>query len=154
MPLDAAHLHLVVNHLPVFGGPFLLLLLVLGLIRRSGELVTLSLVLVVLLAAGTGLVYLTGEPAEDQVEKASWYQERLVETHEEQSEAGLIAMLATGALAAAGLVLRKRPGTFPWLVRATVAGLVVGTVLIGRSAWSGGQIRHDEIRAGQPLSSP
>jgi uncharacterized membrane protein YfcA len=152
MPLDAAHLHLVVNHLPVLGAPFLLLLLALGLIRRSGELVTISLVLVVVLAAATGLVYLTGEPAEDQVERASWYQEKLVETHEEQSEAGLIAMLATGALAGAALVLRKRPGTSPWLVRATVVGLVAGTVLIGRSAWSGGQIRHDEIRAGQPLS--
>jgi hypothetical protein len=155
MPLDAAHLHLVLNHLPVIGAPLVLLLLALGLIRRSGELVNLALALAVALAAATGLVYLTGEPAEEQVEHAPWFQERLNERHEEQAELGLVAMLATGAAAGAALVFRRRPRAFVWLSRATAVGLVAGTVLLGWTAWSGGQIRHDEIRAagGMPSSA-
>jgi hypothetical protein len=148
MPLDPAHLHLVLNHLPVIGAPLLLLFLVLGLIRRSGELVNVSLALTVALAAATGLVYLTGEPAEEQVERAPWYQERLNERHEDQAVIALAAMLATGAIAGSALVFRRRSRAHAWLSRAAVAGLVVGTALLGWTAWSGGQIRHDEIRDG------
>lgn len=153
MPLDAAHLHLILNHLPVIGAPLALLLLALGRIRRSGELVNVALALVVALAVATGVVYLTGEPAEEQVEHASWYQDRLTERHEEQGEFALVAMLATGVAAGAALMSRRRPRAFAWLSRATVAGLIVGSVLLGWTAWSGGQIRHDEIRAAGGLPS-
>lgn len=153
MPLDAAHLHLILNHLPVIGAPLALLLLALGWIRRSGELVNVALALAVALAVATGIVYLTGEPAEEQVEHASWFQERLTERHEEQGDFALVAMLATGAAAGAALIFRRRPRAFAWLLRGTAAGLVAGTVLLGWTAWSGGQIRHDEIRAAGGLPS-
>ena len=65
MPIDAPHLHLMLTHLPVIGGPFLLLLLSIGLARKSHEVVTIALALTVGLAAVTGGVYLTGEPAEE-----------------------------------------------------------------------------------------
>jgi len=37
-PMNAAHLHLIVNHVPVLGPVFALLLLSLGMIRRSVDL--------------------------------------------------------------------------------------------------------------------
>ena len=40
MLIDAAHVHLMLNHLPVIGAPLLLLLLTIGLLRGSRELVT------------------------------------------------------------------------------------------------------------------
>ena len=42
MQIDAAHVHLMLNHLPVIGAPLLLLLLTIGLLRGSRELVTVS----------------------------------------------------------------------------------------------------------------
>jgi xanthine/uracil permease len=146
MPIDAAHLHLMLNHLPVIGAPLLLLLLTLGLLRRSRELTLVSLSLIVGLAAATTLVYLTGEPAEELVEHASWFREALTETHEEQATVSFVAALVTGLLAAAALVFRSRPEAARWLTRAVWGTLVATTLLLGWTAWTGGQIRHEEVR--------
>ena len=151
MPIDTAHLHLMMNHLPVIGAPLLLLLLTIGLLRGSRELVTVSLVLVVGLAVATGLVYLTGEPAEELVERASWFQDALAESHEEHATVSLVVLLATGALAGAALALRRRAGPGVWLPRATWGALALSTVLLAWTAWSGGRIRHEEVRGSTVL---
>ena len=147
MPIDTAHIHLMLNHLPVIGAPLLLLLLTIGLVRGSRELITVSLVLVVGLAAATGLVYLTGEPAEHLVEHAPWFRDTLAETHEEHATASLVAVLITGALAGVAVALRRRPKAGTWLPRLAWVGLVLSTGLLGWTAWSGGRIRHEEVRA-------
>jgi uncharacterized membrane protein len=148
MSLDAAHIHLMLNHVPVVGAPLLLLLLSIGFLRGSRELVGVSLALTVALAVMTGLVYLTGEPAEELVEHAPWFREALVETHEEHATVSLVAILATGVLSTAALILRGRPSAGLRLARLAWAGLVLSTVLLGWTAWSGGQIRHEEVRVG------
>lgn len=147
MTFDAAHLHLMLNHLPVIGAPLLLILLGIGLLRRSSELITVSLALVVALALATVLVYITGEPAEELVEHAPWFQHALVERHEDHAAIALAASLASGVAAVAGLVFRRRAGAEPWLARATWVILLIATLLFGWTGWSGGQIRHDELRA-------
>ena len=150
MPFDAAHVHLMLNHLPVIGAPLLLLLLTIGLLRGSRELVTVSLVLVVGLAVATGLVYLTGEPAEELVEHAPWFRDALAEPHEEQATVSLVAMLVTGALAGVAIALRRRPRAGLRLARTVWGGLALSTVLLGWTGWSGGQIRHEEVRSAAP----
>ena len=147
MPIDVAHVHLMMNHLPVIGAPLLLLLLTIGLLRGSRELITISLVLVVGLAVATGLVYLTGEPAEELVEHASWFKESLAESHEEHATVSLVAVLVTGALAGVALALRRRAAGGVWWPRVTWGALALSTILLGWTAWSGGQIRHEEVRA-------
>jgi hypothetical protein len=143
MPIDAAHLHLALTHLPVIGAPFLLLLLTIGLLRGWNEVVTVALALAVGLAVVTGAVYLTGDPAEEMVERAAWFSESITELHEERAAVALAATVVTGLLAAAALLLRSKGRL---LARLTWAGLLVSTLLLGWTAWSGGQIRHDEIR--------
>jgi uncharacterized membrane protein len=147
MPLDAAHIHLMLNHLPVVGAPLLVLLLTIGLLRGSRELVTVSLVLAAGLALVTGFVYITGEPAEELVEHAPWFRKTIVETHEEHATVSLISILATGVLATAALALRRRPRAGSRLARLTWVGLVLSSILLGWTGWSGGQIRHEEVRA-------
>jgi len=147
MGIDAAHLHLMLNHVPVIGTPLLLLLLTIGLLRGSRELTTVSLTLVIGLAAATALIYLTGEPAEELIERAPWVSKTLIEAHEEQALVSLVAALVTGSLAAAALALRAKAWSGPWLPRAVWGALAVTSLLIGWTAWSGGQIRHDEIRS-------
>ena len=154
MPLDVAHIHLMLNHLPVIGAPLLLLLLTIGFLGGSHELVTVSLALVVGLAVATGLVYLTGEPAEELVERAPWFRKALAETHEKHATVGLVAMLVTGEAAGLALTLRRRPRAGVWLPRATWSGLVLSTLLLGWTAWSGGQIRHEEVRGAAVVRAP
>ena len=56
----------------------------------SRELVTVSLVPVVGLAVATGLVYLTGEPAEELVERAPWFRDALEIRHEEVRASAIV----------------------------------------------------------------
>lgn len=151
MQLDLAHVHLMLNHLPVVGAPLLLLLLTIGFLRGSRELIVVSLALVVGLAVVTGLVYLTGEPAEHLVEHAPWFRDALAETHEEHALVSVVAVVATGVLACLALVFRRGPTVSIWLPRVTWIGLALSTLLLGWTAWSGGQIRHEEVRSAKLL---
>jgi len=63
----------------------------------------------------------------------------------------LAATAVTGVLAAAAL-LRRSKGQ--WLTRLTWAGLLISTLLLGWTAWTGGQIRHDEIRSATAAQVP
>ena len=151
MPIDAAHLHLALTHLPVIGAPLLLLVLTIGLLRGWNEVVTVALALAVGLAAVTGVVYLTGDPAEELVERAAWFSESITELHEERAAVALVGTVVTGLLAAAALLLRSKRQL---LARLTWAGLLVSTLLLAWTAWSGGQIRHDEIRSAAGTQVP
>ena len=88
------------------------------------------------------------------MERASWFPDALAESHEEQATVSLVAVLVTGALAGAALAFRRRPGAGVWLPRVTWGGLALSTVLLGWTAWSGGQIRHEEVRATAIVREP
>ena len=147
--MNPAHLHLMVNHLPVLGTPFVLALLLWGLVRHSRDLLRAALGGAIVVAALSYPVFLTGEPAEERVEDASWLQERRVHEHEERAEGALIAMLLTGAVAMVGLWQSRgeRPVS-TGLAGLTAAGLLLSAGLFGWTALAGGTIRHDEIRDG------
>ena len=155
MTPNPVHWHLLLNHIPILGtalfAPFVLAW---GMARRSRDVIHTGFVLAAVLAVLTIPVYLSGEPAEEQVESASWYNAPRAEVHEERAEAALIVELVTGGLAILGLWLSRggrpvRPAT-SWAV---LFSLIVAAVLFGFTAAAGGQIRHDEIRSSQAAPS-
>ncbi|HWA57673.1 MAG TPA: hypothetical protein VG692_10485 [Gemmatimonadales bacterium] len=153
--MNSAHLHLMFNHLPVVGVPLLAALLAWALLRRSRELYRVVLGAVVVLAALTYPVFLTGEPAEESVEDAGWVREQLIHQHEERAEAALTAVLVTGAIAAFGLWQTRGNRTPGFTVGGvTLAGLALSAVLLGWTAYLGGPIRHDEIRTEASAATP
>jgi hypothetical protein len=148
MDLSPSHIHLMLNHIPVLGPYFLAILLLFGLIHKSNDILRAGLILTCLFALATGGVFLTGEPAEEQVEDLTWFDEDRVHEHEERAEAGLIATVITGILACF-VLWRSHGGT----VRPGLAALVLAAILLcaGLFAWTalaGGEIRHEEIRPG------
>jgi uncharacterized membrane protein len=151
--MNAAHMHLLINHLPVIGAVIALALLTLAVVRRSDELARVTFWLYALLGAASVVVYLTGEPAEEVVERLAGVSEPLIEQHEEAALIATIAMVAAGALALlATFVFRRKP-----LPRRIVGGgLVVALLIFGLMGWTanlGGLIRHTEIRSGAVSSS-
>ena len=149
--MNWAHIHLMVNHIPVLGTVLLVLFLTLALIRRSPGLIRTALSATLVLAVLTVPVYLTGEPAEEQVEGISGVEKTAIEHHEEQAKVGLIAVLATGALAALALWgARHRPRRIRVLSALVLLGLIVSSGLFALTAWTGGPIQHAELRAGPP----
>ena len=67
--MNAAHWHLVLNHIPLIGIGFVALLMVIAFLRKSSELVSVSMVLAVIVALFAIPAYLTGEPAEEVVSR-------------------------------------------------------------------------------------
>jgi hypothetical protein len=153
--MNLAHLHLMLTHLPVIGTPAVAALLLWALIRGSRELLRTAVGAAVIVAAISYPVFLTGEPAEDQVENATWYQERMVHDHEERAEVALIAVLVTGLVAAVTLWQSRAGRDVPKATaRLTLAGLAVSSALFGWAALAGGVIRHDEVRDGAVAATP
>ena len=82
--MTLVHLHLVLNHVPVVGTFVGIALLLVALARRSRELTLASFGVFVASAAVTVPVYLTGEPAEDRVERLAGVSGAVIERHEER----------------------------------------------------------------------
>jgi MFS family permease len=151
--MSTVHMHLLLNHFPVIGAVIGLLLLAFAAWRGGPELLRATFALYVLLAVVAVVVYLTGEPAEDAVEKLPGFSDALVERHEEIALISTIAMGIAGLLALVALFVQRKRVLPPWVAR---GGVVVGigvVALMGYTANLGGQIRHTEIRGPTPATS-
>jgi hypothetical protein len=147
--MNGAHLHLVLNHLPIMGTMIGFLVLAAATVLRNGGAKKAGLGVLVLAAAGGVPTYLSGEPAEEIVETLSHVHESFVHEHEEWGLRGLIMSLITGVIALAGLVFYRGSRDIPraW----TLVTLVVALASSGILAWTGvlgGRIHHEETHPG------
>lgn len=143
--MNWAHLHLLLNHVPVLGTLFGLALLTWGMLRRNEAIQRAALGAFFVAALVAVPVFLTGEPAEDAVEHLAGTAAGAIETHEDAAVLSLIAIEVLGAVGLLGLILRKP--RFARLV--TPAALVISLItagLMARTANLGGKIRHAELR--------
>lgn len=145
--MDAAHLHLMLTHAPLFGAIFGFLGLAWALARRSDAVARAALGLLVIAGLLVVPVFLSGEGAEEVVEEMAGVSHDVIEAHEDAAGLALYGTLGLAALALGGLVgFRKRPVPAGFATAALVAALAVSG-LVGYVANLGGQIRHPEIRA-------
>lgn len=148
--MSLAHLHLVLNHVPVVGILIAGVLFVIAVRWRNSQLERLTLGFLVAFALLTIPVYLTGESAEHVAERLPGVAEALIERHEDAALATLVVVEVLGAGALIGLGLYRRR-LLPRVFAVGLVGLVV--ITSGLFAWTGylgGQIRHTEIRAASP----
>ena len=148
--MNWAHVHLIINHIPVIGIGLLILLFIVAMVRKNKGLITVALAFIILISLATIPVYLTGEPAEEVVEDMPGISEELIEEHEEQADIAFILVEVAGGLALITLIARRysdklgqRLGILTLLV------LIVSGGLIGWTANLGGKIHHEEIRSGK-----
>ena len=144
-----AHVHLLVNHIPVLGTVFGLALLAIVMKgnREDGKKAALGTFVVVALVAI--LTYLTGEPAEEVVEHLPGISEDIIETHEEFAIVSLVAVEVLGLVSLVGLFLSRKSARIP--PRLVTICLALSLAAVATLAWTshlGGQIRHPEIRSG------
>jgi uncharacterized membrane protein len=145
--MNPVHLHLMLNHVPVLGSVFGLLLLGAALLRKSRELQKVSLAVCVIAAAVAIPVYFTGEPAEERIEHLPGVAKAIIEEHEEAAVVALVSILVLGAVAAAGLIVFRGQRSIPrWFVNASFIMALVTVGLMLRTANLGGKVRHTEIR--------
>lgn len=146
--MSSAHIHLLLNHIPVIGMLIGLVVFTLGVWRRNDSWTRLALGLFAAVALVALATMLTGESAEEAVEQLPGVSESLIGTHEDAAKLAAIGAYVLGAISLATLVwVRKRP--LPRVLTVIVLPFVVlVSGLMGYTANLGGQIRHTEIRGG------
>lgn len=147
MHMNAAHWHLLLNHLPVLGTLFSAILLAVAIFLKNAQFQRVSLVFLLCCALAAIPVYLTGNAAEGIVEKLPEASEEIIEAHERM---GTITLIVMQLLAFASVVVlfawRKAPEPSPRAALAVLLFALICTALAGYTANLGGQVRHTEIR--------
>ena len=147
--MNGAFVHLAVNHIPVVGVPIGLLLLSAGVVRKSRELIQAGLVLLVLMALVTIVVFKSGGPAAHIVGDMTGVTRESIHTHAEAAEDVFGATEVLGGTALLCLWLLGRPKGVPnALMALMLAGTLAISIWLGYVAHLGGLIRHPEIVAG------
>ncbi len=148
--MNTAHIHLIVNHLPLAGMIFSLPLLLAALWKNNKVLSQTALLAVFITGLSAGPTFLSGEPAEETIEHLPGVSEQLIKDHEEAAEKTIWVIGITAIAALAGFIVTRKKNTIPKQLLLTVTTLVLLTA--GALAWTnnlGGQIRHPEIQDGQ-----
>jgi uncharacterized membrane protein len=152
--MTSAHLHLLLNHLPIITTIIGACLLIWATIRNSDEIRKVSFVLFVAAALIAIPTLLTGHQAEDIVEGLPGVNEAFIEEHEEAATLSFWTLEVLGAVSLLGLVLSRRNGN---IAKFSYLPLALALVTAGMMAWTaelGGEIRHTEIRSGAEATAP
>lgn len=152
--MNPTHIHLLINHLPVFGSILGAFVLAQGIWKKSSTAIVAAYTVFLCCSFGAGIAYLTGEPAEETVENIQGINEMMLEEHEEIAIVALIAFIILGVVSLLGLLVELRK--YPVSRRIAISTLLISLVSFGIVAWTGyigGQIRHTEINATVPLQN-
>lgn len=152
--MNVPHLHLLLTHFPVIGTLVGGGLLLWGIIKKQDSLRTAAAAVLVIMAIIAIPAYLTGEGAEEAVEKLPGVGDAIIEQHEHAAALAIWIMGITGLAALVTLVMawRKRM-TANLFFTITLVLSIASFAAMGRTAYFGGQIRHSEIREGTAAST-
>lgn len=146
-----AHLHLLINHLPIFVPMLGACLLAAGLWWRSESVGRAGLVFLVGGALATLATYLSGQRSGRAVRGAPGVTPAIVGQHASAALFGLIALGVVGLFALVVLWRYRRALVPPrWTLGAALAGAVVASGVMSWVGLLGGAIRHTEVRTDPP----
>jgi uncharacterized membrane protein len=145
---SGAHLHLLVNHAPIFGALFAFVLLVASFFAAPDVLRRTAFVVLIATAIAGVVANKSGDAAEDAIRGMPGVKREVIHAHEEMGDKAYLLAGVLGVLALAGLVRwRRRPVPAGATLVAVLATAFVGGAMI-YTGLLGGRIRHTEVRPG------
>ncbi len=146
--MNAAQIHLALNHAPLFLSLIGGITLMIGIIKKNTSFRNFSFVLLAVAALFTLPVYFTGEGTEELVERIPGVNEPAIEAHEEMAKISLIVIAITGLFSLAGLLFRKNSGMARVITFIALLLSLVSFGTMAQTAHLGGKIRHSELSTG------
>ena len=146
--MNQTHIHLLINHLPIFGSILGGLVLAHGLWTKSNQTKIAAYNVLIISAIGAVIAYLTGEAAEETVENIQGISKSMLDQHEDTSVFALVALIVLGVISLLGLFLTLKKSSFTKTI--AVIALFISLIsfgIIARTGYLGGQIRHTEINS-------
>lgn len=146
MELNAAHIHLMVNHIPVLATLFSIPLLVWGMLTKQQAIKKVALVGFILAGLTVIVAVQSGESAEEIVESMPGVSEQVIHDHEEAAELAqwLTIILGIGGIGGFFLLSGKPKYAQQIMVVILLYSLIVGGMLV-YTANLGGKIMHPEL---------
>ncbi|MFZ1321762.1 MAG: hypothetical protein WAT71_09425 [Ignavibacteria bacterium] len=146
--MNAAHLHLILNHIPVIGSLIAIFILVIGIMKNSDDVKKVCMLVIIFTSLLTIPVYLTGDKAEGKIEgNYEDVDEEFIHAHEDFALYSFIAMNITGAIALISMFLYKKPKLLPNpFAYFMLVLLFIINAMMGYTGNLGGKIHHPEIR--------
>jgi uncharacterized membrane protein len=146
--MNPAQFHLIINHFPILGVLFGLLLLIVALISNNRTIRFTALWTLFIATLTASPTNYSGEQAEELVEHLAGVSHDLIHEHEEKAEFALPFIIALGLLALLAIILEWRKIKIANLVSILVLGFGIFVMyLLYQVGHTGGEIRHPEIRA-------
>lgn len=151
--MNPAHLHLLLNHFPIILLIVGFVILLIGLIIKNKTLKITALVIFICGSLITIPTYLSGENAEDVVEKLPEVKKEYIENHEKQGKIFAILFYSLGIISLVGIwggaKDKKFTSWFNILILLFAAFSIFFAINTGAT---GGEIRHSEIRKELPIN--
>jgi len=147
--VNYAHLHLLLNHVPVIGAFVGLGLFLISFFGKNEDLRRASYIVFAAIALLTIPAFLSGFGAQQMI-KGPGVSDALITRHESSALLSLWFIELTGSLALIGLWQSQttaRPAR--WNVAAVLLFSLLSVGLMARTGNTGGDIRHPEVRPGK-----
>lgn len=145
--MDATHIHLMSNHIPLLATIFSLLILAWGLFKSEKSYQNLAMIGFIIAGIFSIIALQSGEGAEDIVENLAGVNESFIHEHEDAAKTTNWIAIIIALVSLAGFFVRRIK---PTLMKGYLWVLLVGSLLsagmFSYTAYLGGQIRHTEIR--------
>ena len=145
--MDATHIHLMSNHVPLLATIFSLLILAWGLWKSETSYQNLAMVGFIVAGVFSIIALQSGEGAEDIVETLAGVSESFIHDHEEAAKTtNWIAIILAFASLGGFAVRRMKPALVKSYLWVLLLGSLISAGMFSYTAYLGGQIRHTEIR--------
>jgi hypothetical protein len=158
--LNLAHVHLLLNHLPIIGTFIAFVLFLVSLIGKSNHLKQSSLTLFALLALLAIPTYMSGDAANEAIKDSPGLSMDLIRMHQGSAFLAFAFMEITGVFALIGLWpfsrIEKNPWVYSpsrWNLSAVLLFSIVTMGLMAIAGNTGGAIHHPEILSGPETAS-
>jgi uncharacterized membrane protein len=145
---SGAHVHLLVNHAPVFGTLFALALLIASYFTSADTFRRTAFVVLIASAIAGVVANKSGDAAEEAIRGFPGVKRELIHAHEQMGDKAYLLGIVLGVLALIALIRWRRR---PVPASATLVAVLATAFVSGAFAYTallGGRIRHTEIRPG------
>lgn len=152
--MDAAHLHLLTNHIPILLTFLSVAMLVWAVFSKKNEHYKIAFIGFIIAGLAILVVFQSGEEAEDIVEEIAGVTHDSIEAHEEAANISWWLTVILGGGGIVGLFMNKKKGKgfkpFVWVM------LAYALLTAGYLAYTGnlgGHIRHTELTDDQQTNA-
>jgi uncharacterized membrane protein len=143
--VNAAYIHLTLNHFPPMVAISALLILVIGALWRSEPFIRAGFVLIAFAGLMAVPTFLSGDGAADIVKNMPGVNRQAISPHDESANVTVTILVISGVVALACLWIYRRRELPRWSITLVLILSLVSSAAATYTSMLGGRIHHPEV---------